>query len=269
MKRKAYELLPSRLEPFVERSYDFLMGVTSNEPPADEFIQEFFSRQEYDRLVDGFEQQLRRTADHRGLYDLLTSNSGLGGVEVKTCKYQYAIVRKLSPSVVVEAGVCNGLSTLAILLGLAENGSGILHSVDYPLRAEESLEEFLEYRHLRPRKFYETIPAAYDGAVVPSDMDPGWIVPEEFDDKWNLILGRSQRKLPELLPQLNGLDLFVHDSEHSHPCMMFEYELAWEWLEDGGVILSDDIDANDAFDVFTRNRGSVSGRLPNQIGYVR
>jgi hypothetical protein len=62
--------------------------------------------------------------------------------------------------------------------------------------------------------------------------------------------------------------MFVHDSEHSHPCMMFEYELAFEWLDDGGLLLSDDITWNDAFSVFTDVREPEHGNVSGGVGYV-
>lgn len=49
---------------------------------------------------------------------------------------------------VVETEVCNGLSTLSILLALDENDDGKLYSLDYPLRIDESLEL---YRRDEPR----------------------------------------------------------------------------------------------------------------------
>jgi hypothetical protein len=50
--------------------------------------------------------------------------------------------------------------------------------------------------------------------------------------------------------------------------MMFEYELAHEWVEDGGVILSDDIGWNEAFSVFTSVRNPSWGKLSNNVGYI-
>lgn len=190
-------------------------------------------------------------------YQKITGEETLGGVSLQAAKDYYSVIRKKEPTTVVETGVCNGISTLAILLALNKNGSGHLYSIDYPFRADESLEEFQQ-------ETFEN----YGGAAIPSDKEPGWIIPDELRSQWDLIIGKSQRELPQLLTELGTLNLFVHDSEHSHPCMMFEYELAYEWLEPGGLILSDDISWNDAFDVFTETRGVKHGQLSNQIGYV-
>jgi hypothetical protein len=50
--------------------------------------------------------------------------------------------------------------------------------------------------------------------------------------------------------------------------MMFEYELAFEWLTEGGMILSDDVSWNDAFSVFTETRGSAWGKMTSNAGYI-
>lgn len=226
-----------------------------------EFVDHFFeSRDEYDRYVNEFDEgpaaDLRNEALER--YRQLTGKDGLSGIGLDTSRSYYAIVRKLRPETVVETGVCNGVSTLSILLALHENGSGNLYSIDYPYRADESLEEF------REETFEE-----YGGAAIPSDREPGWIIPRELRTRWDLTIGKSQRNLPKLVTDLGSLDVFIHDSEHSSPCMMFEYELAYEWLEDGGVILSDDITWNSAFTEFTRVRRPEFGRMSWNVGYIR
>jgi hypothetical protein len=50
--------------------------------------------------------------------------------------------------------------------------------------------------------------------------------------------------------------------------MMFEYELAYEWLDEDGVILSDDIGWNDAFSIFADIRKPDFGKISRGIGYI-
>lgn len=141
---------------------------------------------------------------------------------------------------------------------LAETGTGQLYSIDYPHYADEPLSEF------REKTFEE-----YGCEVIPSNKSPGWIVPDRLRDAWTLQFGKSQREFPHLLTELEQLDLFFHDSEHSVPSMFYELELAWEWLSDGGVILADDINWNDAFETFQTVRKAESGRLAPDIGFLR
>lgn len=260
--RSLYTRLPDVLKPVVKSIYYLATEGHTEAQLRREFVETLFhSREEYERYVTEFEDgsaaELRREA-LAAYAKFGWSNDVRGGVGMDVARDYYAVTRTLQPSTVVETGVCNGLSTLALLLALDQNESGRLYSIDYPYRADEPLESF------RAETF-----AGYGGAAIPSDKDPGWIIPDDVRDRWDLTIGKSQRELPRLLTTLDQVDLFVHDSEHSHPCMMFEYELAYEWLSDGGVILSDDTNLNDAFDVFTRVRSTDSGKLSRSVGYIR
>jgi hypothetical protein len=250
-----------KLTPNIKEVYRKLPHKKTDDELHSEFVESLFdSPDEYLRYVSEFDEgpavELRNEA--LGKYQRLTGRDGLAGVGLDASRDYYAVVRKMKPEAVVETGVCNGVSTLSVLLALCKNERGTLYSIDYPLRADESLEEFRQ----------ETF-EGYGGAAIPSDKEPGWIIPDQLRTRWNLTLGKSQRELPKLVTELGTLDLFVHDSEHSHPCMMFEYELAYEWLSDGGMILSDDITWNDAFSVFCDVREPVFGRISENIGYIR
>src|SRR5712692_7024184 len=157
----------------------------------------------------------------------------------------YAVLRKLRPRVAVETGVCNGVSTAFLLLALAGNGAGELHSIDLPEIAGEGY---------GPGTFWD----GKGGAVIPSGQEPGWMVPAGLRDRWQLVLGRSEEELPPLLARLGTIDFFMHDSEHSEACMRFEFETAWAALREGGVLAADDVTANDAFATFA----SAQGREP-------
>ena len=50
----------------------------------------------------------------------------------------YAVVRAMRPQVVVETGVCYGVTSSFTLGALEENGSGMLYSIDLPLLAKEA-----------------------------------------------------------------------------------------------------------------------------------
>ena len=68
------------------------------------------------------------------------------------------------------------------------------------------------------------------GAVVPSDRTSGWLIPQDLRQNWSLKLGKSQDKLPSLLKQLDKIDMFIHDSEHSLENQLFEFRLAFQYL---------------------------------------
>ena len=147
------------------------------------FVEEFFeSRDEYERYAEEFDSGTAATLRNEGLerYRQLTGTDSFGGIGLDVARVYYAIVRRAQPRAVVETGVCNGVSTLAVLLALRENGSGSLHSIDYPFRADESLDEFQQ----------ETF-EGYGGAAIPSDKQPGWIIPDELRSRWNLTTGKK------------------------------------------------------------------------------
>jgi predicted O-methyltransferase YrrM len=203
-------------------------------------------------LVDHLERQAAlfwrtvhgETRGHRYNTGRATGREGYGeGVRL------YAVLRKLRPDVVIETGVCNGVSTAFLLLALDANDSGELHSLDLPEIAGEDY---------APGTFWD----GKGGAVVPAGREPGWMIPEHLRGRWQLTLGRSQDELPGLLGRLGAVDFFLHDSEHSESCMRFEFDQAWPRLRDGGVLAADDVNANSAFADFAATRA----REPIEIG---
>jgi predicted O-methyltransferase YrrM len=151
----------------------------------------------------------------------------------------YSLVRELEPRISVETGVCNGFSTAFLLLALERNGAGELHSIDLPEVAGVDYE---------PGTFWE----GKQGAAIPPGKEPGWMIPAELRARWHFVLGRSQEELPPLLERLGEIDLFVHDSEHSYECMRFEFDTAWPALREGGALVADDWNWNDAFGELAR-----------------
>jgi hypothetical protein len=136
----------------------------------------------------------------------------------------WCLIRHLRPASVVETGVAHGMTSRFILEALETIGAGKLWSIDLP--------------PLNPITRQEV------GVAVRQTGVPV--------DRWTYIAGTSRRRLPALLSRLGRIDLFIHDSLHSNRNVMFELECAWRYLSAGGVIVVDDIDANSAFDTFTK-----------------
>jgi predicted O-methyltransferase YrrM len=211
------------------------------------------------RFLDGdrgalarYEQELRASGLMQHLFakgqeqhEAVVRSGGqysLGAIGYREGAYLYAVIRTLRPRLAVETGVANGFSTAFLLQAFRENGDGGLYSIDLPREVG---------REYAAGTFYE----GEGRAGIPPDSQPGWLVPEELKERWTLILGRSQDELPPLLARLDALDFFMHDSEHSFDCMWFEFNEAWPALRPGGVLVSDDVNANDAFSRFAREQG--------------
>ena len=130
----------------------------------------------------------------------------------------YALCRILRPAAVLETGVAYGVSSSFILKALALNGSGELHSIDRaPVRP--NVEEYI-----------------------------GALVPDELRDRWTLHRGSSRRLLPRVLPQLQDVSLFVHDSQHTYPNISWELRTVTPSLTRPAAVLVDDPAGNRAFE---------------------
>ena len=152
------------------------------------------------------------------------------GIDAMLGTMVYALCRKLNPVTVVETGVSSGVSSAFILCALEENKHGELYSIDLPW-GEQS----------------------------------GWIIPNYLRHRWHLELGSSSEKLPSLLENLGAIDIFLHDSEHSYENMLWEYQTAWVYLKDRGILLSHNVEQNYAFPDFCQSAG-VKGFLLNNMG---
>ncbi|HBT80829.1 MAG TPA: hypothetical protein DEB13_02735 [Candidatus Yanofskybacteria bacterium] len=149
----------------------------------------------------------------------------------------YVLIRLMRPEVIIETGVASGRSSWAPLQALNENKKGKLYSIDFPQYFKGDSPEMFVADTGRPE---------FKGFVPEGEM-PGWLVPQELRSRWELILGKSREKLPELLSKLGSVNIFYHDSDHSYQNMTFEYVAVWPHVSRGGFLLSDDIKHNNAF----------------------
>ena len=116
------------------------------------------SFQDYERIA----RELTSTSEYGAVVDTLETLSNGGTVGTDAMVDLYVLVRTEKPRVVVETGVCNGASTFAILAALEANGTGELHSIDYPFSSDVPM----------ARRREETFPGM-GHAEVPSDKKPG------------------------------------------------------------------------------------------------
>jgi hypothetical protein len=155
----------------------------------------------------------------------------------------YTLIRAIKPNVMVETGVFDGHSSTVILLAMENNAKGELLSIDLP--AVEVIQDSTS-----------GIPAG----SLPRMKKPGWMIPDNLRHRHKLILGDARTILPETLARLKRISIFLHDSLHTFDHMLFEYKTAFKYIENGGLLLSDDVWANYAFVKFCRTF--------NQCGYV-
>ena len=155
-----------------------------------------------------------------------------GWVNLDDALFLYWVVRKLKPKVVVQTGVCNGLSSAFMMLALAKNGpDGSLHVVDMP-PVFNSNDDVWKIKG----KVY--------GVVIPEGKTSGWIVPDAYHHRFEVLNGDAKDLLPGLLKKLGKIDMFYHDSDHTYDHMMFEFIESKKYLTPHGVMVSDDISWN-------------------------
>jgi predicted O-methyltransferase YrrM len=173
-------------------------------------------------LADGALSDLQRhfTLRSRAL-DTYAPFSTKHNGDTQLARFCYVVAKALIPDMVLETGVAYGVTSAHLLRALEDNGKGRLHSVDLPPLGKDA------------------------------DRYVGFLIPERLKDRWELHRGPTKRVLPEVLPALGPLDMFVQDSLHTYRTITQELTLVWDYLRSGGVLIADDIGDNAAFQDFS------------------
>jgi predicted O-methyltransferase YrrM len=167
----------------------------------------------------------------------------------------YSVVRHTKPQTVIETGVGAGLSTAFMLKALETNGEGHLISIDMP-----NYERVLSLQG----KIAEPV------AILPESEEPGFLIPRDLKKRWTFHSGKTQDILIDVLRKLEHIDVFFHDSEHTFENMIFEYDLSWPYIKEGGMLLSDNVNQNRAFFDFAREVGRKPVHFPiSTLGGIR
>jgi len=155
-----------------------------------------------------------------------------GWVNLDDALFLYWLVRTLKPRTIVQTGVCNGLSSAFMVLALAKNGAdGKLRAVDRP-------------PIFNPRDPTWTIKGKVYGIVIPEGKTSGWMVPDAYQDRFEVRKGGARTLLSRLVDDVDSIDLFYHDSNHTYNHMMFEFKEAKRKLKPGGLVVADDVSWN-------------------------
>jgi hypothetical protein len=144
----------------------------------------------------------------------------------------YLIIRLMRPKIVVETGVSAGRSSAFMLQAIEDNSYGYLYSID-------------------------------------PDPNAGYAIPGVLKKRWFFIPKKSSEALPSILERLNQVDMFLHDSLHTYENMMYEFETIWPFITKNGVMLSDGIDFNKAFQEFCKKHNVHPVFLSNNFAGIR
>ena len=186
----------------------------------------------YQEDVDKYYKLIRSHTDFHIDISKALGETYFGELRDADVEHLYVMVRILNPATVVETGVSAGVSSAFILKALHDNNRGTLYSIDLP------------------RYDQEHIPNGV--SPLPPGKGPGFVIPQDIKGRWVLKIGKSKDILPIFLNEINKVDIFIHDSEHTYENMMFEYATVWDYLPKGGLLLSHDIGWNTAFKDFAQ-----------------
>jgi len=130
----------------------------------------------------------------------------------------YAFVRTLKPRLVVETGVERGHGALVLCSALMKNKS-----------------------------------EGYEGRYVGTDIDPnaGFLFTSPYRECGEILYGDSI----ESLKNLNDIDLFINDSDHSADYEYNEYLTVTDKLTPSAVILGDNAHVSDSLRRFSEKHG--------------
>jgi predicted O-methyltransferase YrrM len=177
-----------------------------------------------------------------------------GWVNLDDALFLYWLVRKLNPKTIVQTGVCNGLSSAFMMLGLVRNGpEGKLHVIDLP-------------PVFNSKEAAWTVKGKVYGVVIPEGKSTGWIVPDAYRDRFEIWNGDAKELLPKMVDKVNAIDFFYHDSDHTYDHMMFEFREAKRKLNPGGLIVGDDVSWNASVWDFADQYGVPSYNFKGAVG---
>ena len=210
------------------------------------------------KSIPGSDQVFERQAFIKTYIQDLTekyqAHYAAGWVNLEDALFLYWLVRKLKPRTIVQTGVCNGLSSAFMILGLAKNGpEGRLHAIDLaPV--------------FKPSDPTWTVKGKVYGVVIPEGKSSGWIVPDVYRDRFEVWNGDAKELLPKLIDKVDAVDLFYHDSDHTYNHMMFEFREAHRKLQPGGLIVADDISWNSSLWDFADQFGAPAYNFKGAVG---
>lgn len=225
-----------------EQAWDAVLGETFVEVASVPHAAQVFARRSY---VEHYLSEL----DRRHCAHYIP-----GWVNHEEALLLYWLVRRLKPRTILQTGVCNGLSTAFMMLGLAKNGSdGSLRAIDLPPIFDACDPSW-------------TIEGKVYGFVIPEGKTSGWLVPEAYHERLEIWHGNAKDLLPKMVDKVDSIDLFYHDSDHSYNHTMFEFHQAKRKLSKGGLVVAADIGLNASLWDFADQFGIPSYNFKGSVG---
>ena len=154
-------------------------------------------------------------------------------------RFLYWLTRYMQPLVVLETGVAAGWSSRAFLAALDGNGQGKLCSSDLPY-----------FRIPRPERFV------------------GILVEPALRGRWELQLEGDEVNLPRMLSSIEKVDLFHYDSDKMLSGRDFAMKLVGQKLAARGIVVMDDINNDNWFQMHVMARRLPFLVLDGRLGLI-
>lgn len=137
----------------------------------------------------------------------------------------YLLLDHLNAKKVIETGVAYGWSSLTTLIYLnnVTDSDAHLWSIDMP------------YVGINNKKWV------------------GCAVDEKYKTNWTLFQMADRDGIPKAIKAAGSFDFAHYDSDKTLEGRNFGYGILWEKLKKGGILLSDDINDNEGFKIFSEN----------------
>lgn len=169
--------------------------------------------------------------------------------------FLYWLARRLRPKTIIQTGVCNGLSTAYMALGLEMNGGdGTIHAIDFPY-VYDAQDPFFNQESVY-------------GVIIPNGKRSGWIATEILGHRVEVTEGLAQDHLRRIVAEADTIDLFYHDSDHTYDHMTWEMETVHPHMREDGLIVCDDVGWNTATLDFARKLGVPAFNYRGSLGIV-
>jgi predicted O-methyltransferase YrrM len=179
-----------------------------------------------------------------------------GWVNLDDALFLYWLVRRLNPKIIVQTGVCNGLSASFMVLALAKNGAhGKLHAIDLAPVFDPNNPDW-------------TIKDKVYGVMIPEGKNSGWMIPDAYQNLFEVWNGDARELMPKLIDSLDSVDFFYHDSDHTYDHMMFEFQQAMRKMRCGGLVVADDISWNSSLWDFADQGEAPAYNFKGAVGVV-
>ncbi|MFH1834223.1 MAG: class I SAM-dependent methyltransferase [bacterium] len=170
--------------------------------------------------------------------------------------YVYALVRIIKPELVVETGVRYGVCTTHVLKAMEDNNAGHLVSCDPMHPTQVFAMDEIHALCKTPRSLFARwrfFGKASDAEAVPG----GRLFAADHAPVTGTILHRMVGE---------GVDIFIHDSDHSLDYMTWELETALPHVRSGGLIICDDWDWREHSELHRHKDGNVVEKFTKKHG---